>query len=133
MTLNTFWERRPRRGPRNKDRKLRAELVRIIQSTNSGTNHVIGFEILHVVDRWVDKQATTAASTESTIDSCAAICDHLVALGRTPAQVECASRPTNNEYFVSASEVLAIPTIAEILSGRVGRELIGNFSAPAPS
>ena len=133
MALNTFWESRPRRGPRNKDRKLRSELVRIIQSTNSGTNDVIGFKILHVVDCRVDEQAATAASTESTIDSCAAIRDHLVALGSTSAQVECASRPTHNEYFVSASEVLAIPTITKILPCRLGRELVGNFSAPAMS
>ena len=133
VALNTIWEGRPCRGPRNKDRKLWAKLVRIIQSANSRTNNVVGFEILHVVNRRVDKQAATAASAESTIDPCAAICDHFVALGGTPTQVECASRPTNNRDFVSASEILAIPAITEILPCRLGRELVGNFSAPAPS
>jgi len=84
MALDVFRVRRPRRRPRHKDRKPRAELVRLIQSTVSGANDVIGFEILHVVDRRVDKQAATAASTESSIDCCVAICDHLVAVGGRP-------------------------------------------------
>jgi hypothetical protein len=133
VALNTYWESRPRWGPRYKHRKFRAELVRIIQSTNGNTNDVICFEILHIVDCRVNKQAATASSTESTVDSRAAICDHFVTLGCTLAQIECASRPTNNEYLVCASEVLTVPTITEILACRLGCKLVDNISATAPS
>jgi len=133
MALNTFWESGPCRGSRDKDRKFRAELARLIQSTDCGTDDIIGFEILHVVNRRIDKHAATASCAESTIDSCAAICDHLVALGGTTAQFECASRSTNHENLVSASEVLAVSTITEILPCRLGGEFVDYFPAPTPS
>jgi hypothetical protein len=133
MALNTFWESRPRWGTRNKDRKFRAELTRIIQSSDSDTNDVISFKVLHVVDRGIDKQAATAISTKSTIYPSPTICNHFVALRFTAEQINCASRPTDNENLVSASEVLTVPTITEILTRRRGRKFVDNFAAPAPS
>ena len=131
MALNTFRESRPRWGSRNKDRKLRAELVRIIQRTNSGTYDVVGLGIVHIVDRWVDEQAATATTTESTINSCAVVSNYLVALGCTLAQFECASRPTDNEDLIGASELLTVPTVTEVLTGWLGRKFVDDFPAPA--
>jgi hypothetical protein len=102
--LNAFWEGRPLWGSRNKDCKLRAELIRIIQRSYSDSNNVIGIEIMLIVDRRVDKQAATASPAEGAVDSCAVVCNYLVASGCTPTQFEGASRPANDEYLVGASE-----------------------------
>lgn len=104
MALNAFWEGRPLWGPRNKDRKFRTELIRIIQGTYSDSNNVVGIEVMLVVNRRVDEQTTTAISAEGTIDSCAVVCNYLVASGCAPTQSERASRPAGDEYLVSASE-----------------------------
>jgi hypothetical protein len=133
MALNTLWESRPRRGSRNKDRKLWAELIRIIQRTNGGTDDVVSIRIKHIVNRRVDEQAATATTTKSTIDSCAIVGNYLVALRYTLAEFECASRPANYEYFVSARESLTVSTITEVLTGRRGRKLVDNFPTPAPA
>ena len=104
MALNPFWEGGPLWGPRNKDCKVWAKLIRVIQRTYGHSNNIIGIEIMLIIDRRVDEQAATASPAKGTIDSRAIVCNYLIASGFTLGQFEGASRKANDEYLVSASE-----------------------------
>ena len=133
MAFNPWRKRCPCRCPRNKDREVRVELIRVIQSAGSDTDNVIVVKVVHMVDLRVDEQTAAAASTESTTDRCTAVCDHIVASRRAAAQFERASRTTDNEDFVGTGKILAIPTIAEVFTGGLSRELVDYLPTSAAS